>query len=242
LETFGETTDYLGQIATDLNAAMIESDGDRCHDYVRAILRWGGVEHRSGEQLRNMPADSLPAFLSGARDYFNNTEDTEVLPEIGDVLVIDSGTTKVYSLLAEDFVMYDARVGAALGLLVRCWVESSPNLEPDDIPDPLRFAWDDNWHQDRRTEPEMRHNPNWRYENTDIFPRFGDDGVDRRVHNMFANWLLAHIIDIDKDLSAAEKSGFARLPVDRRLRALEAALFMIGYSVNPMYSPPCPHA
>ena len=36
---------------------------------------------------------------------------------------MNSGFTKIYSLYIDDFIIYDSRVGAALGFLVRCYCE-----------------------------------------------------------------------------------------------------------------------
>lgn len=57
------------------------------------------------------------------------------------------------------------------------------------------------------------------------FPKLDNTPAKHTENNMRANWLLKAIID-------NTKSDFAELDEKIRLRALEAALFMIGYDVK----------
>ena len=53
-------------------------------------------------------------------------------------IIMNSGFTKIYSLIVQDFIIYDSRVGAALGLLIKCFCEDK---QKEKIPEELRFAW-----------------------------------------------------------------------------------------------------
>ena len=83
----------------------------------------------------------------------------------------------------------------------------------NDAPSVLRFAWG----------YEPRRNPNLNGET--IFPMFGR-GVNRFEMNLHLNWLLRSILD------KAKQSRFNDLKDTLRIRALEAVLSMIGYSVR----------
>jgi hypothetical protein len=123
-------------------------------------------------------------------------------------LIMNSGFTKIYSLLLDDFVIYDSRVGAALCLLVRDYLEEIEVLE---IPATLGFAWKDvRGERNGRREPSKGH-----YRFRELSGRCHID------NNVRANWLL-------KDIAHKSKFTSTQSPT----RALEAALFMIGYSVK----------
>jgi len=186
-----------------------------------------------------IPDQELPRFLKAVLEYFNNTNlDTrdEFVYRLGNgdevPLGIDSGTTKIYSLICDNLVIYDSRVGAALGLLVRQWSEQE-NIHQ--IPDCLKFAWGDN--QNNVSRGRRRRNPNAPGQN--IFPYINNRGDDRRNHNIIASWLLQEVLNRDSQQGREARSDFQRLPNGQQLRALEAALFMVGYCVNPIYNTSC---
>lgn len=49
----------------------------------------------------------------------------------------NAGITKVYSLVLEDFIIYDSRVAATLGWLVATFCRAGAR----EVPDALRFPW-----------------------------------------------------------------------------------------------------
>ncbi|MBC6399703.1 MAG: hypothetical protein GDA42_01780 [Ekhidna sp.] len=112
-------------------------------------------------------------------------------------------------------MIYDSRVGAALGLLIRNFLTDKNILE---IPNELKFAYG----KARPTKGDKsginKRNPS--NENFK-FPFLRNDDKFHTLNNIRANWLL-------KDI--ADKSAFKN--ESSPIRALEAALFMIGYSVN----------
>lgn len=118
----------------------------------------------------------------------------------------------------DDFVIYDGRVGAALGLIVRQFCQESGFRK---VPDFLRFAYG-NARQGTYTKGEMnRRNPGTaEYK----FPQLTNNYQLHTENNLKANWLL-------KELVESTSSRFSLLPKEIKLRALESALFMIGYDV-----------
>ena len=134
---------------------------------------------------------------------------------------INSGFTKLYFLLIDDFIMYDGRVGAALGLLVRNYCEEKGLPH---IPSLLKFAFGrgrgDSVTGSRR-DPSSGH-----YR----FPELSYDYPRQHLHdNIKASWLLKAVAD-------NTRSRFRKLPQDpplnESLTALQSALFMIGYDVR----------
>jgi hypothetical protein len=159
------------------------------------------------------PYKSLEERLIDARLRLNpNVFDTT---DVIDNLYISSGFSKIYSLLIDDFIIYDSRVGAALGLLVRKYCEE---LNLTEIPSALIFAYAmaraANGHVG-----EIR-NPN---AGIYIFPKLNNNNARYIDNNMRANWLISTIAN-------HEESKFKLYPSP--WRCLESALFMIGYKVN----------
>lgn len=139
--------DDFASIATRLRAAL---DANVCADARTAcleIFKWGGVANtpqnaswqwvqvhavngtlcrailRAVELLRPTSAESLAAF-----DGIN--------------LLMNAAMTKIYAAAAPDgIIIYDGRVGAALGLLARKWLEGSGQSV---VPPDLAFRWGPN--------------------------------------------------------------------------------------------------
>jgi len=123
-------------------------------------------------------------------------------------LRMDSGLTKIYALASEKSIIYDDRVGAALGLLSRKYLES---INETEVPPELKF---------------MRSNKSERNPSTTVF-RFPSRPVKSKksnaplfprqaYSNLMANWIVTKL---------ASELKWSRHQV-------EAALFMIGYRVR----------
>lgn len=131
---------------------------------------------------------------------------------------MNAGWTKVYALMLDDFPIYDSRVGAATGYLVQqyCRRRQRPT-----VPKLLRFRWGP-----ARLRPQRQeyHNRNPSSENLK-FPRFsyGSRGPRKWAEcNVWAAWVLGEV---------RNEGQFGTLASTHRLRAIEAALFMIGYEL-----------
>ncbi|GAB3383618.1 hypothetical protein [Massilia agri] len=208
--SYTESAECLAQLGEKLRETIENGDAKQCLQVCEDILRWGGVQNRPVASLIRSLGDGLPRYLKAVEAMLNEGPQTNFVVIDGKrhALEVDSGTTKIYSLLSTDWAIYDGRVGAALGWLVRRWAEEMALAE---VPERLRFAWG----------YEPRRNPNVEKKRT--FPMFGA-GVDRFQQNLRLNCLLRMILE------ANASSQFMRTA--HPLRALEAALFMIGYSVR----------
>lgn len=122
---------------------------------------------------------------------------------------MNSGFTKIYALKYPNFIIYDSRVAAALGLLVRRYCEQ---FRLDEVPTNLAF----NWSGTKKRNPSLG-----KYQ----FSRLNNDSKKHAEWNVKANWMLNAVVN--------RLGTFWDVPQNERLRALEAALFMIGYSVIP---------
>lgn len=128
---------------------------------------------------------------------------------------MNSGFTKIYSLSFDDFIIYDSRVAAALGRLVTLYCAQSGLTA---IPGPLKFSWSGT------DKDKLKRNPSvCNYQ----FGRINNNSVYHAEWNIKANWLLKAVVERFGD------GGFWELNDPQEcLRALEAALFMVGYDVS----------
>ena len=118
-----------------------------------------------------------------------------------------SGFSKIYSLLVDGFPIYDSRVGCALASLVRLFCEETGRTA---VPAQLRFALPP-------SQGRVRRDPS---SGPLVSPWIWSPG--RYAHsNVMAAWLLDAL---------AATPPFSELGGDR-LRAIQSAMFMIGYTV-----------
>lgn len=218
IEYMRDTSACLQDMGISLNKAIDENDGQATYECCKWILQWGGVYYKSNiakdiKLINEIDNAKLPIYLREIRRWLQSDPcvGSEFEFKFNDddyFFEVDSGTTKIYSLLSSSWIIYDGRVGSALGMLVAMWA----NEEEIDIPAILRFA--------HAREPNRNPNPI----GSRIFPVIKNDSM-RLEYNLRANWLLNEI------LSQSDIGKFASLDDVVRLRALEASLFMIGYSV-----------
>ena len=204
-----------------LRAAVEQADHGRVAKVCEQILRWGGVWARNGAYLtRRQPVlldellhlraviggDCTPATRAALRDP--STAATECR--------MNAGFVKIYSLLCEYCAIYDGRVGAALGLLVRQFCEDTARRT---VPPCLAFAFG---------RPKEAQNANYRkLRNPSRAPfRFPQLRPDPRFHTaqlMRANWLLRGVLGTARWPCSTGEDGF---------HELAAALFMVGYDLS----------
>jgi hypothetical protein len=137
--------------------------------------------------------------------------------------IINSGFTKLYALLIDNFIMYDGRVGAALGLLGRLYAEE---MGLEKIPQAIEFSFGSGKVSVGKQLAGNRRNPSkGRYK----LSEFSGNHYRHINDNIKASWLL-------KALADKTTSRFALLPqgplLNERLTAIQSALFMIGYDVR----------
>ena len=214
---FGDNQRDLDGLSTAVRQASETGDGQLFLRAARGVLEWGGVR-RNLARLDNLGMGALPTFVEAARLLDPSRADTGLLDGIGDLM--NSGWTKVYALMLDGLPIYDSRVAASMGYLVR---EHCRRRRLPRVPKLLRFAWGA-----ARLEQHNR-NPSWE---TLRFSRlgYGRNGARRWAEcSLWAAWVLGEVCSEGK---------FGKLPPSHRLRALEAALFMIGYELPDDHNDP----
>jgi hypothetical protein len=157
----------------------------------------------------------LAEYFASRANLFGNNADDSSLVDIGR---FNSGMTKIYSLLVDDFIIYDSRVAAALGWAI---VKFCREKDLQEVPECLRFPW-----APAKETPNAQR-PKWRNPSVGNlqFPRL-QYGVEYARWNQRASWLLSEVVSIT-NTSFAEFNNITLCS-----RALEAALFMIGYDLG----------
>ena len=143
-----------------------------------------------------------------------NPKNVNLTDDFSEILM-NSGFTKIYSLLMDNFVIYDSRVGAALGLIIKEFLTEKNILK---IPKELNFAYGNARPTKGDNNTKNKRNPSTE---TYKFSVLRNNNIHHTINNIKANWLLREI---------ADNSIFKQ--EENPIRTLEAALFMIGYSVN----------
>ncbi|MEX2430813.1 MAG: hypothetical protein WD645_02705 [Dehalococcoidia bacterium] len=167
-------------------------------------MEWGSV--RGVRRLEALGSTALPIIQMAAEQLEPASADTERLDAVRHM---NSGFSKIYSLLLKGFPIYDSRVASALGSLVQAYCKEA-GLQT--VPVALAFGLPPSQGRANRDPSDglLRFRPLWY-------------GAPRQyaISNLMAAWLLGVL---------AHHGPFGELPAERGLLALESALFMIGYA------------
>ncbi|MGS2721016.1 hypothetical protein [Paraglaciecola aestuariivivens] len=233
--TFEQTRDYLNNLGSKLTQAVTSQNHALCFETCIEILEWGGVNDSNiAINIRELKHE-LALYLTKVQAFLNSNElnsaqSFEYQATNGKVygLHLDSGTTKIYSLLANEFIIYDSRVGAALGLLVSKWMEDT-KLAPSELPQLLTFTWGSARRKVDGVNPIETRNPNngKRLGMKTFAQAASTDPLKRFADNIHTSWLLSALLANPKTCGQ-----FAQYPVAERIHAFESALFMLGYAVS----------
>ncbi|HEX4051158.1 MAG TPA: hypothetical protein VHY19_09790 [Steroidobacteraceae bacterium] len=206
----------LDKLQSDLHDSLRKRDERRALATCIDVQKWGGT-------LRNIPAlmtlsatDGLITYLPECKAAFAAANGTGRLCFPAS-FISNAGFTKIYSLLCEDFVIYDSRVAAALGMLIIRWCKQHRPLLTK-VPPTLSVRWKAGKEGARARVPKNRNPSRAPYELSEWHTR-----GSHVTSNVWANWLLSAAVP------AGRLWGITRSA--DKLRALEAALFMVGYEV-----------
>ena len=236
--TFTDSESALHKIKNHLETSISNSNNQEILNACKMVLDWGGVlsRGRKGKTNEDKLIDintrfGLFNYLREAKNLLNpetasTTDGFEIHDQQnnGSILIMNSGFTKIYSILIKDFIIYDGRVGAGLGLLLSQFKQQSPHTNVD----VLMFAYGNAAKSDKCLNTNMRRNPsvaNLSFSNLFQGQTQEIKSIKHIQNNLKASWLID---EIKKKLPA--DSGF--LGEKNPTRALEAALFMIGNCVN----------
>ena len=183
-----------------IRAAVCSNDNEQFLDTAIEVRKWGGINRHVG--LKCLGCKALETLSANARRLDPKFADTQNLKGID---YVESGYSKIYSLMLDDFPIYDSRVACALASLVWLYCQE---VALGVVPCRIQFGVPDSY------MAKVNRNP---YALPNISP--GED-LKYAKSNLKAAWLLGKLSKLGK---------FGELPAERRVAALERALFMIGY-------------
>jgi len=199
----------LDKFAGELQSSIRRNSNKDVCDISRGVMRWGGVDNKHRQKRTfawiELNSDEIVKKLTESVSSIKE-ESTSLNAFDGSNLIMNSTMTKIVSLADPEqrIVIYDGRVGSALGFFVARFAEEQ-DLEQHDIVDQLLFAVD----------PQPKRNPSTRRIR---FPRlFGKDRD--RCHATMVRWATRVIGQVAKDC-------------DVDPRKIEAGLFMWDYDVS----------
>jgi hypothetical protein len=183
------------------------------------ILRWGGVFANNGAYLTDRGADFLDELL-----HLANVLQADRLPSPREIwrregetdtpCRMNAGFVKIYSVWLDYLVIYNGRVGAALGLLTRQFCEQTGR---GSVPETLAFAYGSPKESPTTLRPKVR-NPS---EGLYRFPRLRP-GWPHVVQAMKASRFLRAVLDAGPHPFSQGEDGF---------HESAAGLFMVGYDL-----------
>ncbi|MCU0071259.1 hypothetical protein N8H71_06645 [Pseudomonas koreensis] len=180
------------------------------------VMAWGGVQAGNVRWLA-ANAKGLAQTIASVCAALASDNLSHPLLNGHQPLRFNAGMTKVYSLLVNDFIIYDSRVAAALGWIV---VKYCQDRKLSAVPRELAFPWAPAKEGATARLPKNRDPGLGNYH----FPRL-ISGELHAIWNLKAGWILAEV------LAGAAHNSFENTSSVPALRQLEAALFMIGYDL-----------
>jgi len=203
----------------DMTISPINAD-TKTRDWSKAVVQWGGVTNRNANWL-DAHTNGLTKRLADTARLLSRQDDsmTSLRADVGR---FNAGMTKIYSLLVDDFIIFDSRVAGTLAWFVALWCHTSGRAC---VPPLLRVRC---LRAKEHAAAKVRkvRNPTCSHF---YFPWVNTQS--QHAHwNLRASWILSSAV------STAKASNFSG--ESQPLRALEAAFFMWGYDLAA--TPACP--
>jgi len=221
-KNFYENQIILNAYSEEIKKRIEENDKDKVIQSCENILAWGGVlgnsergNKRKLNGLNNRIDPNNPNNRLNIIDYLKNVRGHLRIESCEDESIYystihcNSGFSKIYSTIVDNFIIYDSRVSCALCYLIKLYKEE--NLLGE-IPESLKFAYSVGRSENRN--PDLN-GLNFKK----LYP------YNYLKYNIIASWLLKLILE-------KTETRFNNLDENIQLRALESALFMIGYKIN----------
>lgn len=212
-DTLSTNASALNALRDALQRSLAYADDAAACAAACAVMKWGGVQAGNSLWLQTN-TNGLAELLSSTAAALNSGN----LDRQDENLRFNAGMTKIYSLLARDFIIYDSRVAAALGWIAVKYCQENGLTR---VPEGLAFPWAPSKEALKAAAPKNRNPSHYGLS----FPRLSS-GRFHAQWNLHASWILGEVLRRDKTSQFAQPS---QIPA---LRRLEAALFMIGYDLG----------
>jgi hypothetical protein len=221
----------VDRVRSIVQAALVAENSEFGLDLARVacrkVMEWGfGRGTRANESnvawALSLDSSLVRVLRNGREALLSDAPDLSIFGRNPDPLThwskMNSGWTKYYSFALPAHVIYDSRVGAALGYLVRRYLESlNAEWQVDSVPASLAFRWAPGQGDKNVRDPSF--GP---YKFARLLGGPSGSREWARV-NIQANWILT---------AAIEKCGATWCAGSDGFRRVEGALFMLGYDLS----------
>ncbi|BAZ93742.1 glycerol uptake facilitator and related permeases [Thiohalobacter thiocyanaticus] len=218
-----ENNKKLDDLSGRLQECLVDAslNNHKLHHVCLEILEWGGVEGVSSAWFRESCENGVlrEKISKGVKLLKEGPSHDDWERFDNEDLVMNSALTKVYALADPDNIpIYDGRVGAAMGLLVRRYLKQlAPR--PCEVPEELAFRWGGGYTQrgSRARHPRNPSEPPYKFE------------CLRSSKNDHEEWcwrtgrILRQVVDTINNDPGRENIS---------MRDLDDALFMVGRIVR----------
>lgn len=199
---FEHTANLMDGFKREFQEAIDGHDRSRFSVTAEKVMDWGGIIKY--DRLKSLGSHALEvltirALLSLDPRHADTDKLTGFWP-------MGSGYSKIYSLILDDFPIYDSRVACAQTSLIRLFCKDTGR---PGVPECLKLAIPPH------LGPKERNTPGFPRLNYSQDAKYADS-------NLKAAWLLGAQAKVDG-------SKFDSVPSERRVLALQSALFMLGY-------------
>lgn len=215
------------ELSNELKKSLTHNDNYRTGLLCKKIFEWGGVS-------RNLNKDSSQIWIND--NVINNTLVNKILdathllhPKCHDSLsrfnkndlLMNSSTTKVFAAasIENNILIYDGRVGAALGLIVRSFLAAEGIYE---VPKELAFLWGP-----PATAGAAKLKTRDPSKDQYIFKQLPNNSSKSTAHEIRANLTRRGSLYISEAVSRIECTK-----EQVSFQEFERALFMLGYDVR----------
>lgn len=180
------------------------------------IFDWGmdaGSKFHNLNWAKDRGDALVEIFREGVAAIDSDTPDLHVFRRAR----MNAGYTKIYAIPSRRGVIYDSRVGAAFCWLVRQFLLAHPEHAINGVPEGLRFRVP-------AGKGKVPRNPSG---HGFVFGSLVNSDSVWAMWNIRANWILDAALDSNSALWCRGRY---------RLRRIEAALFMLGYHIEPSHA------
>jgi len=221
-----ESKPSFEELSTKLRCELKDRNSNACAETCLEIFKWGGVARKQGDRSRcwvqkHLQTGELSTNIDKAVRLLRPDNNQSLDSFDGVDLLMNSALTKVYAAAdsQRSVVMYDGRVGAALGLITRRMLEEqAATLVPED----LRFEWGP---PSTRSAAQARTRDPSRASLS--FKQLPNTSQNKKADLRRAELSRVTNILCQKVLRLLKSQGITSKPIE-----IEKALFMIGYDVR----------
>lgn len=214
--SYEENKTALMDLKKNLVAGILEGNEEKVKLWAIAIVGWGGVSSGNGQWFIDNASGLINELQRVGKGLSINDDERSKLPKN---LRFNAGMTKIYSLMLDNFIIYDSRVAAALAWFVVVWLRES-NEGKNGVPDLLKFPC---MPAKEGRNPEIR---KLRDPSSGVykFQRMNSRASLHAQWNLRASWIIEAVINGCEGTPFHQKGD--------SVRGLEAALFMWGYDLR----------